>query len=845
MLDHIRIKGAGQHNLKHIDVALPRNRLVVITGPSGSGKSSLAFDTIFAEGQRRYIECLSAYARQFIDQMEKPEVESIEGISPSISIDQKTISNNPRSTVGTVTEIMDLLRLLFARVGTPFCPSCGREVVALDREEILKRILENGDGRKIRIMAPVVRGRKGDYQHLFEKMRKKGHLRVRVNGVFHDLDEEISLEKTRKQTIEVLIDTVKVGPASAARLKEAIDRAAELSSGEVLVADEKGEEKFFSQSLTCPYCDISIPELEPRNFSFNSPYGACPRCNGLGFLTAPGEYGETELTGEVCPECGGSRFRKESLAVKIDGRNINDLVNVPLKDICGELDSLAFRGSDKIVAEKVLKELKSRLAVMNELGLSYLHLNRSTASLSGGEAQRVRLAAQVGASLRGILYVLDEPTIGLHQRDNGRLISLLHSLRDQGNSVIVVEHDEQTIRAADYILDLGPAAGEAGGYKVAEGTLAEILASSGSLTAKYLRKELSVPVPTSRRKGSGWLTVKGAAEHNLKGIDVGFPLSAMTVVTGVSGSGKSSLVIDILYRALAKKLYRARERVGEHKAILGLEKVDKVVSVDQKPIGRTPRSNPATFTGIFPALRDLMAGTAEARMRGYAPGRFSFNVPGGRCDECEGAGVKRVEMHFLPDVYVTCDRCGGKRYNRETLNVTYKGRNVADYLEMTVDDAYELLKANPRLKRKIGVLKRVGLGYIRLGQPAPTLSGGEAQRIKLAKELARRSTGNTVYFLDEPTTGLHFDDVRKLLEVLNELVALGNTVIMIEHNLEVIKYCDYIIDLGPEGGREGGRLVAAGTPEEVAAAEGSATGEYLKQALEGGTATGASGEKAG
>lgn len=845
MLDHIRIKGAGQHNLKHIDVALPRNRLVVITGPSGSGKSSLAFDTLFAEGQRRYIECLSAYARQFIDQMEKPEVESIEGISPSISIDQKTISNNPRSTVGTVTEIMDLFRLLFARVGTPYCPSCGREVVALDRDEICKRILENGDGRKIRVLAPVVRGRKGDYQHLFEKMRKKGFLRVRVNGAFHDLDEEIYLEKTRKQTIEVLIDTVKVGPASTARLKESIGRAVELSSGEVLVVDEKGEEKFFSQSLTCPYCDISIPELEPRNFSFNSPYGACPRCNGLGFLSAPGEYGETELTGEVCPECGGSRFRKESLAVKIDGRNINDFVTVPLKDICAELDSLVFQGSDRIVAEKVIKELRSRLVVMNQLGLSYLHLNRSTASLSGGEAQRVRLAAQVGASLRGILYVLDEPTIGLHQRDNGRLISLLHSLRDQGNSVIVVEHDEQTIRAADYILDLGPAAGEAGGYKVAEGTLDEILASSGSLTAKYLRKELSVPVPTSRRKASGRLTVKGAAEHNLKGIDVDFPLSAMTVVTGVSGSGKSSLVMDILYRALAKKLYRARERVGEHKAILGLEKVDKVVSVDQKPIGRTPRSNPATYTGIFPALRDLMAGTTEARMRGYAPGRFSFNVPGGRCDECEGAGVKRVEMHFLPDVFVTCDRCGGKRYNRETLNVTYKGRNVADYLEMTVDDAYELLKANPRLKRRIGVLKRVGLGYIRLGQPAPTLSGGEAQRIKLAKELARRSTGNTVYFLDEPTTGLHFDDVRKLLEVLNELVALGNTVIMIEHNLEVIKYCDYIIDLGPEGGLEGGRLVAAGTPEEVAAVEGSATGQYLKQALAGGMAFGASDEKAG
>ncbi len=845
MLDYIRIKGAGQHNLKRIDVALPRNRLVVITGPSGSGKSSLAFDTIFAEGQRRYIECLSAYARQFIDQMEKPEVESIEGISPSISIDQKTISANPRSTVGTVTEIMDFLRLLFARVGTPHCPNCGREVSALDQEEICRRILENGAGRKIRILSPLVRGRRGDYQHLFEKLRRKGHIRVRVNGVFHDLDEEIYLEKTRKHTIEALIDTMKVGPASEARLREAIERAAGMSSGEVVVTDEKDDEKFFSQSLTCPYCDISIPELEPRNFSFNSPYGACPRCNGLGFVAGPGESSESEYTGEVCPECGGTRFRKETLAVRISGRNIHDLGACPINDLVREMDAMSFGGGDAVVASRIIKEVRSRLQVLNELGLSYLHLNRSTATLSGGEAQRVRLAAQVGARLRGVLYVLDEPTIGLHQRDNGRLIQLLRAIRDHGNSVIVVEHDEQTIRSADYVLDLGPAAGEAGGYKVAEGTPAEIMEASASLTAKYLRKELAVPVPASRRKPSGWLTVKGASEHNLKGIDIGFPLSTMTVVTGVSGSGKSSLVIDILYRALAARLYQAREKVGAHKSITGMDRVDKVVSVDQKPIGRTPRSNPATYTGVFPALRELMAGTPEARMRGYSQGRFSFNVPGGRCEECEGAGVKKIEMHFLPDVFVTCDRCGGKRYNRETLNVTYKGRSVADYLEMTVDDAYELLKANPRLKRKLAVLKRVGLGYIRLGQPAPTLSGGEAQRIKLAKELSRRGTGRTVYVLDEPTTGLHFDDVRKLLDVLNELVSLGNTVIMIEHNLEVIKYCDYIIDLGPEGGKEGGRLVAAGTPEEVADAECSATGPYLKEALEGGLVSGPDSEKAG
>jgi len=833
MLDEIRIKRAAQHNLKHIDVALPRNRLIVVTGPSGSGKSSLAFDTIFAEGQRRYIECLSAYARQFIDQMEKPDVESVEGISPSISIDQKTISTNPRSTVGTTTEVYDLFRLLFARVGTPHCPSCGRVVSSQTPEEILKRIAADAAGAKVRVLAPVVKGRKGEYQRLFERLRKKGFIRARVNGVFRDLEDDIPLEKNRKHTIEVLVDTLKVGPDAERRLREALSKALDLAEGEVLVVDESGRERFFSLTLLCPYCEVSLAELEPRNFSFNSPYGACPKCHGLGHMTTHNEWGEIELTDDVCPDCGGARLKPESLSVRVGGRSIHEMGELPVGDLLAFCAKLEFPPAAALVASKILKEIASRLGVCEELGMSYLHLNRTTSSLSGGEAQRVRLAAQVGARLRGVLYVLDEPTIGLHQRDNGRLISLLRSLRDEGNSIVVVEHDEQTIRSADYVLDLGPGAGETGGFKVAEGPLAAVLESPDSLTAQYLRGEKSVPVPPSRRKPAGWLVIRKAREHNLKGIDVRIPLAAMTAVTGVSGSGKSTLVYDILFKALENRLHNARQRVGAHDRMEGIEAVDKVVAVDQKPIGRTPRSNPATYTGLFAALRDLMARTPEARMRGYSSGRFSFNVAGGRCEECEGAGVKRIEMHFLPDVFVTCDRCEGKRYNKETLAVTYKGKSIADYLAMTVDDAYELLKAYPQLKRKLATLKRVGLGYIRLGQPAPTLSGGEAQRIKLTKELGRRATGRTVYLLDEPTTGLHFDDVRKLLEVLSELASLGNTVVIIEHNLEVIKYCDYIIDLGPEGGEEGGRIVAQGTPEVVAAAPRSHTGAYLRKVLDG------------
>ncbi len=831
MLEEIRVKKAAQHNLKRIDVDLPRNRLIVVTGPSGSGKSSLAFDTLYAEGQRRYIECLSAYARQYIEQLEKPEIESIEGLSPAISIDQKTISSNPRSTVGTVTEIYDLMRLLYARVGTPHCPECGRPVSTQTPEQIIRRIFGTLAGEKVRLLAPVVRGRKGEYSRLLEKYLKKGYLRFRLDGEFRELGKAIRLAKTKKHSIEVLVDEVDVHEKNTARVRESVEKALEMSGADVLVLRESGQEALFSLKLLCPACQVSLPELEPRSFSFNSPYGACPRCHGLGYETTLNEWGEVELTDEVCPACQGARLKTVSLSVRIGGRNISELSALPIDRLIAEMSAFKFDRAAEAVASKIRKELLTRLEIMVELGMPYLQLGRTTLSLSGGEAQRVRLAAQVGARLRGVLYVLDEPTVGLHQRDNGRLIRLLREIRDEGNTVVVVEHDEQTIRAADHILDLGPAAGEEGGYKVAEGTLDEILASADSLTSQYLRNAKCIPVPACRRAPKGWLTVVRASEHNLKDLDVKIPLGAMTAVTGVSGSGKSTLVYDILYKTLLNLFHNAKQKAGSHQTILGVDQIDKVIAVDQKPIGRTPRSNPATYTGLLTPLRELFARTQEARTRGYSPSRFSFNLAGGRCEECEGAGAKKIEMHFLPDVLVTCDRCGGRRYNKETLAVTYKGRNIADYLAMTVDESYEFLKAHPMLKRKLSALRSVGLGYIRLGQPAPTLSGGEAQRIKLTKELGRRNTGRTLFLLDEPTTGLHFDDVRKLLELLAELVNRGNTVVVIEHNLDVIKYSDHVIDLGPEGGEDGGRIVAEGTPEDVAAASGSHTGRFLRGVL--------------
>ncbi len=831
MLKEIRVKKAAQHNLKNIDVRLPRNKLIVVTGPSGSGKSSLAFDTLFAEGQRRYIECLSAYARQYIEQMEKPEVESIEGLSPSISIDQRTISANPRSTVGTVTEIYDFLRLLFARVGIPHCPQCGRRVSSQTPDQILRRILESSTGDKVKILSPVVKGRKGEHHRLFERLLGKGFLRARINGEMKELDEKIGLERMKSHNIEVLIDEIQVSPSTRSRLIEAVERALEMSNGDLLTLKPDGSEAYYSLSLLCPYCAINLPELEPRSFSFNSPYGACPQCHGLGYQTSLDEWGELVLTDEICASCQGSRLRKESLAVKVGNRNIYELTDFSINRLLEEISGFEFAASQHRVALPIQKEILGRLAVMDELGMSYLQLRRTTASLSGGEARRLRLAAQVGARLRGVLYVLDEPTIGLHQRDNGRLIALLRDIRDTGNSVIVVEHDEQTIRAADHILDLGPGAGEMGGFKVAEGNIGDILCSKDSLTSQYLRKERSIPLPTQRRKPKGWLVISKASEHNLKNIDARIPLSTLTVITGVSGSGKSTLIYDILYKSLLNRFYKAKQKPGKHKKITGVDKIDKVVAVDQKPIGRTPRSNPSTYTGLFTSLRQLFAMTQESRIRGYDPSRFSFNLQGGRCEVCQGAGVKKIEMHFLPDVFVTCDRCGGKRYNKETLAVQYRGKNIADYLAMTVDEAFEYLKAHPLLKRKLGVLKRVGLGYLRLGQPAPTLSGGEAQRIKLTRELSRKNTGKTLYLLDEPTTGLHFDDVRKLLTVIAELVDLGNTVVVIEHNLDVIKQADHLIDLGPEGGERGGWIVAEGTPENLSRIKTSHTGQFLKQVL--------------
>ncbi len=916
-ITRISVRGARQHNLKNIDVEIPRNTLTVITGLSGSGKSSLAFDTIYAEGQRRYVETLSAYARQFLDQMERPDVDSIDGLSPSISIEQKTTSRSPRSTVGTITEIYDYLRLLYSSIGVPHCPNCGKPITRQSAEQIVERVMALTPDDRVMIMAPIVRGRKGEFKKEMEKLVQHGFSRARVDGELVNIEDDRALDKRKNHTIEVVVDRLLVKPGIEHRLELSVGLAMKLGGGLVLVAVVNGEETLYSSRLACPDCGISVPQLEPRSFSFNSSYGACPECHGLGSrydldpakviadwskpllegglgpgsssqnmihglrlvseayaidLTVPFEKfpdkiqnlllnGEPQRGGKTgflgilghlkqnleasasdtyrdylldymsateCSVCHGKRLRPESLAVKVNGMSIADFTELPIARSLDSASKIKLTGRELIIAGRIAHEITERLEFLDNVGLGYLQLGRSAATLSGGEGQRIRLATQIGSKLRGVLYVLDEPSIGLHHRDNGRLLAALENLRDLGNTVLVVEHDEETIRRADYVIDLGPGAGRHGGELVAAGTPAEIMNAPASLTGAYISGRQRIAMLSQRRSPNGKaITILGARENNLKNLDVVFPLGVMTVVTGVSGSGKSTLVNDILYRALAQQLYRSREAPGAHKAIAGAELIDKVIRIDQSPIGRTPRSNPATYTGIFAAVRDLYAMLPESRERGYKPGRFSFNVAGGRCEACQGEGQRRIEMNFLPDVYVQCEICGGRRYNYETLSVHYNGSSIADLLEMPVSDVLQILENIPQVKQKLQTLVDVGLGYIHLGQSAVTLSGGEAQRIKLARELGKRQTGKTLYLLDEPTTGLHFDDVRKLLDVLHRLTDLGNTVIIIEHNLDVIRNADWVLDLGPEGGEEGGRIVAQGTPEQVARVKKSYTGQAL------------------
>ena len=937
--EYIKIRGANEHNLKNIDVDIPRNEFVVLTGMSGSGKSSLAFDTIYAEGQRRYMESLSSYARQFLGQMEKPNVEQIEGLSPAISIDQKSTNRNPRSTVGTVTEIYDYFRLLYARIGIPHCPKCGRVIAKQTVDQMVDQIMELGDGTRIQLLAPVVRGKKGRHEKVLDRAQRSGFVRVRIDGNLYELSEEIELDKNIKHNIEIVVDRLVVREGIQKRLTDSLETALELAEGLVEIDVIDGELLTFSQSFSCPDCGISISEVEPRSFSFNNPFGACPDCFGLGYKmefdvdlmipdmsksinqgaiavmgwqschekgsftnatlralcehfkfdldtpfekypekirdillygtnesidvyyegqrgkgvypitfdglirnverryketfseTAKAEY-ETFMRITPCKLCGGMRLKQEALAVTVCDKNIYEITSLSIGQLARFLEEMRLTKQQELIGHQILKEIKARVGFLVNVGLEYLSLARGTASLSGGEAQRIRLATQIGSGLVGVCYILDEPSIGLHQRDNDKLLAALKRLKDLGNTLIVVEHDEDTMYAADYIVDIGPGAGSHGGQIIATGTAEDIMKVEESVTGKYLSGELRIPVPKMRRKPSGYIKVLGAQENNLKNIDVEFPLGVMTCVTGVSGSGKSSLVNEILYKQLAKKLNRARTIPGKHKGVEGLEQLDKVIDIDQSPIGRTPRSNPATYTGVFDMIRDLFASTADAKAKGYSKGRFSFNVKGGRCEACSGDGIIKIEMHFLADVYVPCEVCGGKRYNRETLDVKYKGKSIFDVLDMTVEEALPFFENVPSIRRKIETLNDVGLSYIKLGQPSTTLSGGEAQRIKLATELSRRSTGKTIYILDEPTTGLHFADVHKLIEILHRLADGGNTVVVIEHNLDVIKTADYIIDIGPEGGDRGGTVIAQGTPEEVAKNQASYTGKYIQKMLD-------------